>query len=117
MKKLYSISEAAKATGFTAETLCHYDRIPLVKPSYVGKENYYRYYSQTDIVVLKAIKTLKTLDVSLDKIRTLLAYKDLNQLIISLSKLDKDIDDKIRTMKEAKVHLERARQYVKRKNK
>ena len=103
MKKLYSISEAAKETGFTAETLRHYDRISLVKLSYVGKENYYRYYSQTDIVVLKAIKTLKTLDVNLDKIRTLLAYKDLNQLIVSLSKLDKDIDDKIRAMKEAKV--------------
>ena len=63
------------------------------------------------ISFLKAIKTLKTLDVSLDKIRTLLAYKDLNQKIVSLSKLDKYIDDKIRAMKEAKVHLERARHH------
>lgn len=33
MKKYYSIGEAAKALNITTETLRHYDRINLVKPS------------------------------------------------------------------------------------
>ena len=33
MKKLYLVSEAARITGLTSETLRHYDRIGLIKPS------------------------------------------------------------------------------------
>ena len=33
MEKYFSVSEAAKTVNVTAETLRHYDRIGLVKPS------------------------------------------------------------------------------------
>ena len=45
MKKYFSIGEAAKAAHTTAETLRHYDRIGLVKPSKKDGWTQYRYYT------------------------------------------------------------------------
>ena len=42
MKKFFSIGEAAKAVNMTAETLRHYDRIGLVKPSKKDASTKYR---------------------------------------------------------------------------
>lgn len=35
MSNLYTISEASKILNVTSETLCHYDRINLVKPTFI----------------------------------------------------------------------------------
>ena len=45
MKTLYTIGEAAEKVGVTSETLRHYDRINLVKPSVTDKQTSYRYYT------------------------------------------------------------------------
>ena len=52
MKKYLSIGEAAKAVHTTSETLRHYDRIGLVKPSQKDECTNYRYYTEHDIVWL-----------------------------------------------------------------
>ena len=44
MKKYFSVGEAAKAVHTTSETLRHYDRIGLVKPSKKDEWTNYRYY-------------------------------------------------------------------------
>ena len=43
MKKYFSVGEAAKAVHTTSETLRHYDRIGLVKPSKKNEWTNYRY--------------------------------------------------------------------------
>ena len=45
MKQYFSVGEAAKAAGTTSETLRHYDRIGLVKPSKKDEWTNYRYYT------------------------------------------------------------------------
>ena len=44
MKKFFSVGEAAKAVHTTSETLRHYDRIGLVKPSKKDEWTNYHYY-------------------------------------------------------------------------
>ena len=43
MKKFFTIGEAAKLVGMTAETLRHYDRIGLVSPHKTDEWTKYRY--------------------------------------------------------------------------
>ena len=46
MEKFFSVGEAARAAQTTSETLRHYDRIGLVKPSKKDEWTNYRYYSE-----------------------------------------------------------------------
>ena len=89
MGKLYSISEAAKMAGMTAETLRHYDRIGLVKPSKKNKSNNYRYYSEEDIVILNTIKALQVMNLPLKEIKKVLGYDNLENVVEFLSQLEK----------------------------
>lgn len=47
MKKYFSVGEAAKTVHTTTETLRHYDRIGLVKPSRKDEWTNYRYYTKS----------------------------------------------------------------------
>ena len=69
MSKLYTISEASKILNVSSETLRHYDRINLVKPTFIDPESGYRYYSKKDIIKLSTIKTLRIMDLSLEEIK------------------------------------------------
>ncbi|MCD8048612.1 MAG: MerR family transcriptional regulator [Clostridia bacterium] len=69
MKNYFSISEAAKAVGMTSETLRHYDRIGLVKPSLKDEWTNYRYYTREDIVRLNTVGALRRMDLPLKKIK------------------------------------------------
>jgi len=64
---LYSIGAFAKLTGVTERTLRYYDRQGLLKPSERNAQGH-RYYSETDLVQLQRILTLKYLDFSLEDI-------------------------------------------------
>ncbi len=79
MKKYFSIGEAAKAVHTTAETLRHYDRIGLVKPSKKDEWTGYRYYSENDIVRLNTVRALLLMDLSLSEIKNVLEYDDLKK--------------------------------------
>ena len=59
MKKYFSVGEAAKAVHTTSETLRHYDRIGLVKPSKKDEWTNYRYYTEQDIVRLNTVRALQ----------------------------------------------------------
>ena len=56
MKKFFSVGEAAKAVGMTAETLRHYDRIGLVSPCKTDEWTGYRYYSEQELARLQKEK-------------------------------------------------------------
>ena len=62
MKKYLSVGEAAKAVNTTSETLRHYDRIGLVKPSKKDELTNYRYYTEQDIVRLNTVRALQLMD-------------------------------------------------------
>ncbi|MCD8088461.1 MAG: MerR family transcriptional regulator [Oscillospiraceae bacterium] len=70
--------------GVTSETLRHYDRVGLVRPSRRDEWTGYRYYTERDVVRLKTVRALQQMDLPLREIRRVLAYESLEQ-IISLS--------------------------------
>lgn len=90
-----SISEMAQIHNITRQTLIYYDKINLFKPDII-EANGYRYYSTTQIPLLREICFLRSIGMSLDDIRKNNAYSDSTTTIQLLEsqndKLQKQID-------------------------
>ena len=98
----FSISDFAKYSRTTRDTLLHYDRIGLLSPVFRG-ENNYRYYSSTQLAVVNVIRVLQELGMTLEEIKALkdrrtpeLSYEVLGRQI---EKIDKKIEEWIRARK------------------
>jgi DNA-binding transcriptional MerR regulator len=65
------VKDLSRLTGVSVQTLHHYDRIGILKPSTRDK-NGYRLYSKKDLLSLKRIMALKYFGFSLAQIKTLL---------------------------------------------
>ena len=109
MKKYFTISEAAKTVHTTSETLRHYDRIGLVKPSKKNEWTNYRYYSAEDIVRLNTVRALQQMDLPLQEIKQILEYDDLERIIDFLKKAEKQADEKIAALARSKEKIQAAR--------
>jgi DNA-binding transcriptional MerR regulator len=66
------IKDLGKLTGVSVQTLHHYDRIDLLKPS-LRLSNGYRVYSEKDLLRLQQIIALKFFGFELSQIKALLA--------------------------------------------
>jgi DNA-binding transcriptional MerR regulator len=66
------VKDLSKLTGVSVQTLHHYDRIELLKPS-VRAANGYRIYSETDLLRLQQIIALKFFGFELLQIKALLS--------------------------------------------
>lgn len=115
MKNYFSISQAAKTVDMTTETLRHYDRIGLVKPSKIDEWTGYRYYSRQEIVRLNTIKALRCMDLTLSEIKEILAYDDFNKIIATLKQAEKSADEKIAELNYAKTKIQHARTFYENK--
>ncbi len=69
------VKEIAKLTDVSTQTLHHYDRIDLLKPS-IRLSNNYRLYSEEDLLKLQQIVALKFFGFELSQIKKLLSGKD-----------------------------------------
>lgn len=108
MKKLknnFSIGEAAKAANTTTETLRHYDRIGLVKPSKKDECTKYRYYTKQDIIRLNTVRALQRMDLSLREIKEVLEYDDLQKIVDYLAEAEKKADAKIAAIEYSKSKI------------
>ncbi len=114
-KKYLSVGEAAKAVNTTSETLRHYDRIGLVKPSRKDEWTNYRYYTEHDIVMLNTIKALQLMDLSLQEIKKVLQYDNLEEIVSFLSEAEKKADEKIKTLEYSKSKIRAAKADYERK--
>ena len=95
MKEFFSIGEISKLFDINKKTLRYYDEIGLFKPSFVNKDNNYRYYTLDQFQYLETIKYLKELGLSLDKIKYNLTNLNSEDVINSLEEQNKIIDAKI----------------------
>ena len=109
MKKYFSIGEAAKAVHTTSETLRHYDRIGLVKPSKTDEWTNYRYYTEQDIVRLNMVRALQLMDLSLREINTVLEYDNLEKIVEFLAQAEKRADEKIAALQYSKSKIQLAK--------
>ncbi|HKS14877.1 MAG TPA: Cd(II)/Pb(II)-responsive transcriptional regulator [Pseudomonas sp.] len=69
------IGELAKATDCAVETIRYYEREQLL-PEPARSEGNYRLYTQTHVERLTFIRNCRTLDMTLDEIRSLLRLRD-----------------------------------------
>lgn len=109
MKKYFSVGEAAKAVHTTSETLRHYDRIGLVKPSKKDEWTGYRYYTEQDIVRLNTVRALQLMDLPLREIKKVLEYDDLEKIVDFLAQTEKKADEKIAALQYSKTKIQAAK--------
>lgn len=115
MKKYFSVGEAAKAVNTTSETLRHYDRIGLVKPSKKDEWTNYRYYTEQDIVRLNTVRALQHMDLPLQEIKKVLEYDDLEKIVDFLSASEIKADEKIKALQYSKSKIQLAKADYERK--
>ena len=115
MKKYFSVGEAAKAVHTTSETLRHYDRIGLVKPSKKDEWTNYRYYTEQDIVRLNTVRALQLMDLSLREIKKVLEYDNIEKIVDFLVQAEKKADEKISALQYSKSKIELAKADYERK--
>lgn len=115
MKNYFSIGEAAKAVHTTSETLRHYDRIGLVKPSKKDEWTNYRYYTEQDIVRLNTVRALQLMGLPLQEIKKVLEYDDLEKIVEFLAKAEKKADEKIAALQYSKSKIQAAKADYERK--
>ena len=115
MKKYFSVGEAAKIVHTTSETLRHYDRIGLVKPSKKDKYTSYRYYTEQDIVRLNTVRALQLMDLPLREIKKILEYDDLEKIVDFLMQAEKKTDEKIAALQYSKSKIQLAKSDYERK--
>lgn len=96
------VKELCKLTQVSVQTLHHYDRISLLKPS-VRLPNGYRLYSEKDLLKLQQIIALKFFGFDLSQIKKLLS-KDIN-LIDHLSAQAENLEKQANTLFEASQTL------------
>ena len=115
MQEYFSVGEAAKAVHTTSETLRHYDRIGLVKPSKKDAWTNYRYYTEQDIVRLNTVRALQMMDLPLQEIKKVLEYDDLEKIIDFLRQTEQKADEKIAGLQYSKSKIQLAKADYERK--
>lgn len=103
------VGETAKATHTTIETLRHYDRIGLIKPSKKDQWTNYRYYTEQDVVRINTIRALQQMDLPLQKIKEVLEYDDLAKIINLLTAAEKKADEKMALLQYSKAKIQLAK--------
>ena len=102
----FSIGEMSKLQNISVQTLRYYDKIGLLKPSYIDEKSRYRYYSAKHFVILNSIKQCKAMGLSLDEIKELIKnYTSFDSILNIISKQKEMIDTKIKELNTVKNNI------------
>lgn len=88
------MGELAKQTGLTVRMLHHYDKIDLFSPSQYSDTGH-RLYTETDIVKLQQIMSLKQLGFSLEDIKEIMEKRNFNPVELIKVQLE-DVKKRLR---------------------
>ena len=91
---MYTISEMASIFGVSRQTLIYYDKIGLFAPAEVNEKGY-RFYSPTQIPLMRLICMLRDLGVDLDEIMRLTSSYDLAEMANKLRERVSELDGQI----------------------
>lgn len=75
----YTVNKLAKLSGVSVRTLHFYDEIGLLKPAYIG-ENNYRYYEEDELLMLQQILFFRELDLPLNEIQRIVNSDDFDKI-------------------------------------
>lgn len=107
MNTYFSIGEISKLNNISVQTLRHYEKKSLIKPSYVNKETGYRYYTVKHFVLLDLIKQCKAMGLSLEEIKNIIDnYSSFPSILSIISNQKKMIDTKIQELTNIRNNIE-----------
>lgn len=107
MNTYFSIGEMAKFHNVSIQALRHYDKVGLLKPSYINDKSGYRYYSFKDFVMLTLIKQCKAMGLSLEEIKEIMVnYTSFDSILDIIYNQKKIIDNKIRELNNVKNNID-----------
>nr|pir transcription activator bmrR - Bacillus subtilis [Bacillus subtilis] len=72
----YSIGEVSKLANVSIKALRYYDKIDLFKPAYVDPDTSYRYYTDSQLIHLDLIKSLKYIGTPLEEMKKAQGLRD-----------------------------------------
>lgn len=112
MKNKLSIGEFAKLRNVTTETLRHYDRIGLLKPTEVDPKTGYRYYSILQFEELGTIKELRQLGMSIDEIKQYFDNRNLKQSVSILRGKHVKLQKRIKELQQLEENINEKIKYL-----
>ncbi len=92
------IGEFAQITGIPRKSLIFYDKIGLLSPTIVDKQNNYRYYTYHQIDTANVITVLREIGMPLKEIKAYLNGRSPEKLIHMLEMQKKIVQEKIQTL-------------------
>lgn len=99
MSTFFTIGEIAKLHNISVQTIRHYEKKNLIKPSYINSETGYRYFTIKQFVVLDLIKQCKAMGLSLEEIKIIIDnYKSFDSVLSIISNQKNIIDSKIQEL-------------------
>ena len=99
MGKYLSIGQMGKLNNLSVQTLRHYEKVGILKPSYINEETGYRYYSMKDFNTIDLIKQCKAMGLSLEEIKEVTNnYTSLESIVDILGNQKKIISNKIKEL-------------------
>lgn len=102
---MYAISEMASLFNVSRQTLIYYDKIGLFKPAVVNKKGY-RFYSPTQIPLMRLICMLRDLGLELDEIDRLTSTFDIEEMTDHLRSRVQALDEQIAGLKAERASVQ-----------
>jgi DNA-binding transcriptional MerR regulator len=107
MRNLVPIGRFSRLCRLTIPALRHYDELGLLRPAWIDPDTGYRYYSIAQALDAERIRVLRSVDMSLDEIRAVLAERDPAGLRDRLERHRHGLEDRIQGYHAALVVLDR----------
>jgi MerR family transcriptional activator of bmr gene len=85
--RLLTIGQFSRLTDIKRDLLRHYDRIGLLRPSVRDEETGYRYYDVSQLWVADMIYLLRSLDVPLEEIKSMLGSANNDEVVDALARV------------------------------
>ncbi|XMB87160.1 helix-turn-helix domain-containing protein [Mycoplasmatota bacterium WC44] len=113
MEKYFSIGETAKINNVSIQALRLYDKMGLLKPSYVDPISNYRYYTIDQFVYLDLIKYSKQIGAPLKEVSDILHTNDISTLQVFLKKQHKFVEEEMIRLKNISKGIEHIEKEIK----
>lgn len=110
---MYAISEMASLFNVSRQTLIYYDKIGLFKPAVVNEKGY-RFYSPTQIPLMRLICMLRDLGLELDEIDRLTSTFDISEMTDHLRSRVQALDEQIAGLKSERASKPELKQFERR---
>ena len=105
MDGMYSISEMASIFSVTRQTMIYYDKIGLFRPAVVNEKGY-RFYSPTQIPLMRLICILRDLGVELEEITHLVNSHSIEVMVDKLRDRVAELDGQIADLEAERANVQ-----------